>query len=435
MGNIVAVVGRPNVGKSTFFNRLTESRQAIVDEESGVTRDRHYGKVIWNGHEFSIIDTGGYVTNSDDIFEEEIRKQVILAIEEADVVVFLVDVLSGITDLDQTVAGMLRKIKKPVLLVVNKVDNANRLYDASVFYGLGLGDYFALSSINGSGTGDMLDKLTSMFDNKLGEEDEEEIPKIAVVGRPNVGKSSLVNALIGEERNIVTPISGTTRDSIHTRYNKFNHDFFLVDTAGLRKKGKVKEDLEFYSVMRSVRAIEHADVCLLLIDATIGIEAQDVNIFHLIERNWKGVVVLVNKWDLVDKETQTVKQFEERIRQRLEPFVDVPILFVSALTKQRIHKALELAIEVFTNRQVRIPTPKLNEVMLKVIEENHPPSVKGKFLRIKYVTQLPTHAPAFAFYCNLPQYIREPYKRYLENQIRKHFNFTGVPIRIFMRKK
>ena len=435
MGNIVAIVGRPNVGKSTFFNRLTESRQAIVDEESGVTRDRHYGKVIWNGHEFSIIDTGGYVTNSDDVFEEEIRKQVILAIEEADVVVFLVDVISGITDLDQTVAGMLRKIKKPVLLVVNKVDNANRLYDASVFYGLGLGDYFALSSINGSGTGDMLDQLTSMFDNKLGEEDEEEIPKIAVVGRPNVGKSSLVNALIGEERNIVTPISGTTRDSIHTRYNKFNHDFFLVDTAGLRKKGKVKEDLEFYSVMRSVRAIEHADVCLLLIDATIGIEAQDVNIFHLIERNWKGVVVLVNKWDLVDKETQTVKQFEELIKQRLEPFVDVPILFVSALTKQRIHKALELAIEVFTNRQVRIPTPKLNEVMLKVIEENHPPSVKGKFLRIKYVTQLPTHAPAFAFYCNLPQYIREPYKRYLENQIRKHFNFTGVPIRIFMRKK
>ena len=435
MGNIVAIVGRPNVGKSTFFNRLTESRQAIVDEESGVTRDRHYGKVIWNGHEFSIIDTGGYVTNSDDVFEEEIRKQVILAIEEADVVVFLVDVISGITDLDQTVAGMLRKIKKPVLLVVNKVDNANRLYDASVFYGLGLGDYFALSSINGSGTGDMLDQLTSMFDNKLGEEDEEEIPKIAVVGRPNVGKSSLVNALIGEERNIVTPISGTTRDSIHTRYNKFNHDFFLVDTAGLRKKGKVKEDLEFYSVMRSVRAIEHADVCLLLIDATIGIEAQDVNIFHLIERNWKGVVVLVNKWDLVDKETHTVKQFEERIRQRLEPFVDVPILFISALTKQRIHKALELAIEVFTNRQVRIPTPKLNEVMLKVIEENHPPSVKGKFLRIKYVTQLPTHAPAFAFYCNLPQYIREPYKRYLENQIRKHFNFTGVPIRIFMRKK
>jgi len=434
MGNIVAIVGRPNVGKSTFFNRLTETRQAIVDEVSGVTRDRHYGKVIWNGHDFSIIDTGGYVTNSDDVFEEEIRKQVILAIEEADVVIFLVDVISGITDLDQTVAGMLRKIKKPVLLVVNKVDNSNRLYDAAEFYGLGLGDYFALSSINGSGTGDMLDKLTSMFEKKE-EEEEEEIAKIAVVGRPNVGKSSLVNALIGEERNIVTPISGTTRDSIHTRYNKFNHDFYLVDTAGLRKKGKVKEDLEFYSVMRSVRAIEHADVCLLLIDATIGIESQDVNIFHLIERNWKGVVVLVNKWDLVDKETMTMKQFEEQIRERLEPFVDVPLLFVSALTKQRIHKALELAIKVYEHRMVRIPTSKLNEVMQKAIEDNHPPAIKGKFIKIKYVTQLPTHAPAFAFYCNLPQYIREPYKRYLENQIRKHFDFTGVPIRIFMRKK
>jgi len=435
MGNIVAIVGRPNVGKSTFFNRLTETRQAIVDEVSGVTRDRHYGKVLWNGHEFSIIDTGGYVTNSDDIFEEEIRKQVILAIEEADVVVFLVDVVSGITDLDQTIAGLLRKIKKPVQLVVNKVDNSSRLYDASVFYGLGLGDYFAVSSINGSGTGDMLDQLTSMFDKKVEEEEVDEVPKIAVVGRPNVGKSSLVNAFIGEERNIVTPRAGTTRDSIHTRYSKFNHDFYLVDTAGLRKKGKVKEDLEFYSVMRSVRAIEYADVCLLLIDATIGIEAQDVNIFHLIERNRKGVVILVNKWDLVDKETQTIKQFEEAIKKRLEPFVDVPILFISALTKQRIHKALELAIEVFENRQVRIPTPRLNEVMLKAIEENHPPAIKGKFIRIKYVTQLPTHAPAFAFYCNLPQYIREPYKRYLENQIRKHFKFTGVPIRIFMRKK
>lgn len=435
MGKIVAIIGRPNVGKSTFFNRLTESRQAIVDEVSGVTRDRHYGKVIWNGHEFSIIDTGGYVTNSDDIFEEEIRKQVILAIEESDVVVFLVDVISGITDLDQTIAEMIRKIDKPVLLVANKVDNANRLYDASVFYGLGLGDYFPLSSINGSGTGDMLDKLTSMFDTKEEEEDEEEVPKIAVVGRPNVGKSSLVNALIGEERNIVTPISGTTRDSIHTRFNKFNHDFYLVDTAGLRKKGKVKEDLEFYSVMRSVRAIEHADVCLLLIDATIGIESQDVNIFHLIERNTKGVVVLVNKWDLVDKETQTVKQFEEQIKQRLEPFVDVHILFISALTKQRIHKALDLAIEVYKNRLVKIPTSKLNEIMQKVIEDNHPPAIKGKYVRIKYVTQLPTHAPAFAFYCNLPQYIREPYKRFLENQIRKHFKFTGVPIRIFMRKK
>jgi GTP-binding protein len=435
MGNIVAIVGRPNVGKSTFFNRLTESRKAIVDEVSGVTRDRHYGKVIWNGQEFSIIDTGGYVTNSDDVFEEEIRKQVLLAIDEADVVLFLVDVISGITDLDQTIAGMLRRIDKPVILVVNKVDNANRLYDASVFYGLGLGDYFALSSINGSGTGELLDKVTSVFQKLPEVEEEEEVPRIAVVGRPNVGKSSLVNALIGQERNIVTPLSGTTRDSIHTRYSKYNHDFYLVDTAGLRKKGKVKEDIEFYSVMRSVRAIEYSDVCMLLIDATIGIESQDVNIFHLIERNRKGVVVLVNKWDLVDKETQTMKKFEEGIRKRLEPFVDVPIVFISALTKQRIHKALELAIAVYTNRQVRIPTSKLNEVMQKAIEVNHPPAVKGKYIRIKYVTQLPTYAPAFAFYCNLPQYIREPYKRYLENQLREHFNFTGVPIRIFMRKK
>jgi len=434
MGNIAAIVGRPNVGKSTFFNRLTETRQAIVDEVSGVTRDRHYGKVFWNGMDFSIIDTGGYVTNSDDIFEEEIRKQVILALDEADVVIFLVDVISGITDLDETIAGMLRKINKPVIVVVNKVDNSERLYDASIFYGLGLGDYFPVSSINGSGTGDMLDKLTSTF-VKEKDEEEEEIPKIAVVGRPNVGKSSLINALIGEERNIVTPISGTTRDSIHTRYNKYNHDFYLVDTAGLRKKGKVREDLEFYSVMRSVRAIEHADVCMLLIDATIGIEGQDVNVFHLIERNWKGVVVLVNKWDLVDKETQTMKEFETRIRKRLEPFNDVPVLFVSALSKQRIHKALEVAIEVFEHRKVRIPTSKLNEVMQKAIEDYRPPAVKGKYIRIKYVTQLPTHAPAFAFYCNLPQYVREPYKRYLENQLRKHFDFTGVPIRVFMRKK
>ena len=434
MGNIVAIVGRPNVGKSTFFNRLTETRQAIVDEVSGVTRDRHYGRVIWNGHEFSIIDTGGYVTNSDDVFEEEIRKQVILAIEEADVVMFLVDVTGGITDLDETIAGMLRKIDKPVVLVVNKVDNAERLYDASVLYGLGLGETYSLSSINGSGTGDMLNHLTSLFVRKE-EEDEGEIPRIAVVGRPNVGKSSLVNALVGEERNIVTPISGTTRDSINTRYTKYNHDFILVDTAGLRKKGKVREDLEFYSVMRSVRAIEHADVCILMIDATIGVESQDVNIFHLIQRNWKGVVVLVNKWDLVEKETQTMKQFEEKIKKRFEPFVDVPVLFVSALTKQRIHKTLEVAIRVYENRMTRIPTSKLNEVMQKAIEDYHPPAVKGKYIRIKYVTQLPTHAPAFAFYCNLPQYIREAYKRYLENQIRKHFQFTGVPMKIFMRKK
>ncbi len=435
MGKIVAIVGRPNVGKSTFFNRLTESRQAIVDEVSGVTRDRHYGKVIWNGHEFSIIDTGGYITNSDDVFEEEIRKQVILAIDEADVVVFLVDVISGITDLDASVAAMLRKINKPVVLVVNKVDNSQRLFEASTFYGLGLGDYYPLSSINGSGTGEALDHLTSLFGDRLEEEEEEEIPRIAVVGRPNVGKSSLVNALVGEERNIVTPISGTTRDSINTRYTKFNHDFILVDTAGLRKKAKVKEDLEFYSVMRSVRAIEHSDVCILMIDATIGIEAQDVNVFHLIERNSKGVVVLVNKWDLVEKETRTMKDFEKKIKERLEPFDDVPIIFVSALTKQRIHKALEVAIQVNKNRVQRIPTSKLNEVMQEAMEANHPPSVKGKFIRIKYVTQLPTHAPAFAFYCNLPQYVRESYKRYLENKIREHFPFTGVPIKIFMRKK
>jgi GTP-binding protein len=434
MGNIVAIVGRPNVGKSTLFNRLTETRQAIVDEVSGVTRDRHYGKVFWNGMNFSLIDTGGYVTNSEDQFEEEIRKQVILAIEEADVVLFLVDVVSGITDLDATIAGMLRKINKPVMLVVNKVDNAERIYDASVFYGLGLGDYETVSSINGSGTGDMLDRLTSLF-TKEEEEETGDLPRIAVVGRPNVGKSSLVNALIGEERNIVTPISGTTRDSIHTRYTKYNHDFYLVDTAGLRKKGKVREDLEFYSVMRSVRAIEHADVCMLLIDATIGMEGQDVNIFHLIERNWKGVVVLVNKWDLVAKETMTMKQFEGKIRERLQPFTDVPILFISALTRQRIHKALEVAVEVYENRKARIPTHQLNETMLEAIEAYHPPAVKGKYIRIKYVTQLPTHAPAFAFYCNLPQYVREPYKRYLENKLREHFSFTGVPVRIFMRKK
>jgi len=422
------------VGKSTLFNRLTETRQAIVDEVSGVTRDRHYGKVFWNGKIFSLIDTGGYVTHSEDQFEEEIRKQVILAIEEADVVLFLVDVVSGITDLDATIAGMLRKINKPVMLVVNKVDNAERIYDASVFYGLGLGDYETVSSINGSGTGDMLDRLTSLF-TKEEEEETGELPRIAVVGRPNVGKSSLVNALIGEERNIVTPVSGTTRDSIHTRYTKYNHDFYLVDTAGLRKKGKVREDLEFYSVMRSVRAIEHADVCMLLIDATIGMEGQDVNIFHLIERNWKGVVVLVNKWDLVDKETMTMKQFEGKIRERLQPFTDVPILFISALTRQRIHKALEVAVEVYENRKARIPTHQLNETMLQAIEAVHPPAVKGKYIRIKYVTQLPTHAPAFAFYCNLPQYVREPYKRYLENKLREHFSFTGVPVRIFMRKK
>ena len=434
MGNIVAIVGRPNVGKSTFFNRLTETRHAIVDEISGVTRDRHYGKVFWNGRDFTVIDTGGYIANSEDIFEEEIRKQVKLAIDEADVILLLVDVVNGITDLDESIARMVRKIKKPVLLVVNKVDNTARQVDANVFYALGFGEIYPISSINGSGTGDLLDEVVKHF-QKEDDEAESELPRIAVVGRPNVGKSSLINALIGEERNIVTEISGTTRDSINTRYSKFNHDFILVDTAGIRKKTKVFEDLEFYSVMRSIRSIESSDVCMLLIDATLGIEGQDVNIFHLIEKSKKGVVVIINKWDLIEKETGTVKEFESKVRKKLEPFTDIPIVFISALTKQRIHKALEETIKVFENRRRKIPTSKINEVMLEAIEVNHPPAIKGKYIRIKYVTQLPTNTPAFAFYCNLPQYIREPYKRYLENKIRKNFNFRGVPIQIYMRKK
>jgi GTP-binding protein len=435
MGNIVAIVGRPNVGKSTFFNRLTESRHAIVDETSGVTRDRHYGKVIWNGRNFTVIDTGGYITNSEDVFEEEIRKQVILAIEESDVILMMVDVVNGITDLDESIAQMLRKVKKPVMLVANKADNNARLMDTPEFYKLGLGEIYPVSSINGAGTGDLLDALVGHFEKEDTEEDESDLPRIAVVGRPNVGKSSLINALIGEERNIVTEISGTTRDAINTRYSKFNHDFILVDTAGIRKKSKVKEDLEFYSVMRSVRTIEHADVCMLLIDATIGIESQDVNIFHLIERSKKGVVVLINKWDLVEKETGTVKEYEASVRKKLEPFTDIPVVFISALTKQRIHKALEETIKVFENRKRKIPTSKLNEVMQAAIEAYHPPAVKGKYIRIKYVTQLPTYTPAFAFYCNLPQYVKEPYKRYLENKIRENFDFRGAPVQIFMRKK
>lgn len=435
MGNIVAIVGRPNVGKSTLFNRLTETRQAIVDEVSGVTRDRHYGNVFWNGKNFTVIDTGGYITNSDDVFEEEIRKQVHLAMDEADVILFLVDIINGITDLDEAIANMLRKVEKPVMLVANKVDNSERTHEIHQFYGLGLGEVYGISSINGSGTGDLLDDLVQKFEKDESEEEEDELPRIAVVGRPNVGKSSLINALIGVERNIVTEISGTTRDSIHTRYSKYNHDFVLVDTAGIRKKAKVREDLEFYSVMRSVRTIEYSDVCMLLIDATLGIESQDVNIFHLIVRSKKGVVVLVNKWDLVSKETGTVKEFEKKIREKLEPFTDIPIVFISALTKQRIHKALEEAINVFENRKRKIPTSKLNEVMQEAIKANHPPSIKGKYIRIKYVTQLPTRTPAFAFYCNLPQYIKEPYKRYLENKIRQNFVYTGVPIQIFMRKK
>jgi GTP-binding protein len=435
MSNIIAIVGRPNVGKSTLFNRLTQTRDAIIHESSGVTRDRHYGKAYWNGVDFSLIDTGGYVVNSDDIFEEEIRKQAMLAMDEADVILFVVDVLSGITDLDDSVADLLRRSDKKVFLVVNKVDNAERMYDANEFYALGLGDIYPVSSINGSGTGDLLDKVVEALPKKVEEEDEENIPKFAIVGRPNVGKSSLINAFVGEERNIVTPISGTTRDTIHTRYKKFGYDFILVDTAGLRKKGKVTENIEFYSVMRSIRAIEGADVCLLLIDATRGIEGQDVNIFHLIEKNRKGVVILVNKWDLVDKEANSTKRYAEVIREKIAPFTDVPIIFTSALTKQRVFKALEAAVEVYENKKRRVPTSKLNEYMLDMIEVNNPPAVKGKYIRIKYVTQLPTSSPQFAFYCNLPQYVKEPYKRYLENKLREKYNFTGVPVQIYMRKK
>jgi len=434
MGNIVAIVGRPNVGKSTLFNRLTEKRQAIVDETSGVTRDRHYGKSIWNGKEFSVIDTGGYVTNSGDVFEEEIRKQVLIAIEESDAILFLVDVISGITDLDESVAAILRKTKKPVFLIANKVDNNERIYDAQEFYKFGLGEVFCLSSISGSGTGELLDTLVESFKKGSLEEDPD-IPRFAIVGRPNVGKSSLINALLGEERNIVTPIAGTTRDTINSRYQKYNHDFFLVDTAGLRKKGKVYENLEFYSVLRSIRAIEEADVCLLMLDATRGVESQDLSIFNLIQKNKKGIVILVNKWDLVEKDTHSVKEFTEVIQERIAPFKDVPIVFTSAVTKQRIQRVLDEAMQVFNNRNQHISTSQLNQVMLEAIEAFSPPSVKGKYIKIKYVTQLPTKTPSFGFYCNLPQYVKDPYKRYLENKLREKFNFKGVPIQIFMRKK
>lgn len=434
MSNILAIVGRPNVGKSTLFNRLTESRKAIVNEEAGVTRDRQYGKAEWNGIEFSVIDTGGYVTGSDDIFEDEIRKQVHFALEEADQILFVVDVKNGITDLDEEVAHILRQQPKKVILAVNKVDNNKLQLDAAEFYNLGLGEIYNISSANGSGTGDLLDEIVKDFMNKE-EEPQYDIPKFAFVGRPNVGKSSTVNALIGEDRNIVTDLAGTTRDSIHTHYSKFGHDFIMIDTAGLRKKTKVKEDLEFYSVLRSVRAIEEADVCLLVLDAERGVEAQDVSIYHLIERNKKGVVVLVNKWDLIEKDTHTVKQFTEKILERFAPYVDVPIIFTSAVSKQRIIKALEEAIHVYENRKKRIPTSQLNEYLLDAIEAYPPPAWKGKYIRIKYVTQLHTQTPTFAFYCNLPQYIRDPYKRYLENKIRERFDFKGVPIQVYFRKK
>ena len=435
MANILAIVGRPNVGKSTLFNRLIEQRKAIIDEMEGVTRDRHYGKSDWNGVEFSVIDTGGYVTNSADIFESEIRKQVLLAIDEADVILFLTDVMSGITDLDNGVAEMLRKSNKKVIVGVNKVDNNQRAFMTAEFYSLGLGEVYGVSSINGSGTGDLLDAIVDGFDKNQPAENENDLPKIAVVGRPNAGKSSLINALLDEERNIVTDIAGTTRDSINTTYNKFGHEFEIIDTAGVRKKSKVSEDLEFYSVMRAIRSIEESDVCLLLIDAERGCEAQDVNIFHLIEKNRKGVVVLINKWDLIKKDTHSVKTYTEMVKEKLSPFNDVPILFVSALTKQRIYKAIETAMEIYKSRKQKITTSKLNEYLLEAIEAYPPPSIKGKFIRIKYCTQLPTNTPQFAFYCNLPQYVKDPYKRYLENKLRAAYNFTGVPIQIFMRKK
>jgi GTPase len=434
MANIVAIVGRPNVGKSTLFNRLTDSRKAIVDEVAGVTRDRHYGKSDWNGVEFSVIDTGGYVHGSEDIFEGEIRKQVQLAIDEANVILFVVDVTDGITDDDKTVANMLRKSKKTVFLVSNKVDNGERQQLSAEFYSFGLGEVYNISAISGSGTGDLLDAVVKELD-KDADVEELNIPKFAIVGRPNVGKSSIINALLGKDQNIVTPIAGTTRDSINTRYTAFGHDFLLIDTAGIRKKSKVEEDIEFYSVMRSIRAIEDCDVCLLLIDATLGLEAQDINIFHLAEKNRKGIVVVVNKWDLFEKNTNSTKEYEEKIREKLAPFKDVPIVFTSALTKQRVLKAIEMAEKVNENRTREIKTRELNDVMLAIIEQHPPAAIKGKHVKVKFVNQLPTHAPTFAFYCNLPQYVTEAYIRFLENRLRENFDFTGVPIQIFMRKK
>ena len=436
MNNFVAIVGRPNVGKSTLFNRLIQRREAIVDSVSGVTRDRNYGKSEWNGMEFSVIDTGGYVRGSDDVFEAEIRKQVELAIDEADVIIFVVDVEEGITPMDDAVAKLLRKVTKPVLLAVNKVDNAMREKDAIEFYNLGLGDYFTFASISGSGTGDLLDALIEAFPIKPEPTQEElELPRFAVVGRPNAGKSSFINALIGKERYIVTDIAGTTRDAIDTKFDRFGFEFNLVDTAGIRRKAKVKEDLEFYSVMRSVRAIEHADICILIIDATRGFEGQDQSIFWLAEKNRKGVVILVNKWDLVEKDTMSTRDYEEKIRKELMPFVDVPILFVSALTKQRLLKALEATVQVFENRKQRIPTSKFNDYMLKVIEGYPPPALKGKYVKIKYCMQLPTPTPQFVFFANLPQYVKEAYKRFLENKIRENWDFSGVPIDIYIREK
>ncbi|OIQ30819.1 MAG: ribosome biogenesis GTPase Der [Bacteroidetes bacterium MedPE-SWsnd-G2] len=435
MSSIVAIVGRPNVGKSTFFNRLIQRREAIVDAVSGVTRDRHYGKSDWNGKEFSLIDTGGYVVGSDDVFEAEIDKQVELAIEEADAIIFIVDVESGVTGMDEDVAKLLRKVNKPVFLAVNKVDNGKRAEDAVEFYSLGLGEYYTIASINGSGTGELLDALVDALPEQEEAEEVDALPRFAVVGRPNAGKSSFINALIGEDRYIVTDIAGTTRDSIDTKYNRYGFEFNLVDTAGIRRKTKVKEDLEFYSVMRSVRAIEHSDVCLLVLDATRGFDGQVQNIFWLAERNRKGIVILVNKWDLVEKDHKSAKEFETYIRKQIEPFTDVPIVFISVLNKQRIFKAIETAVEVYKNRSKKIKTSKLNDVLLPIIENYPPPATKGKFVKIKYIMQLPTPQPQFAFFCNLPQYVKESYKRFLENKLREHFDFHGVPISVYMRKK
>lgn len=434
--SLVAIVGRPNVGKSTLFNRLVGMRQAIVDETAGVTRDRHYGRCEWCGHEFSVVDTGGYTSNSDDIFEGEIRKQVSIAIEEADLILFMVEVGTGITDYDSEIADILRQAKKPVILVVNKVDSAAKQYDAYEFYSLGLGEIWSISSSNGSGTGDLLDEIVKVLpEDKKVEETFAGIPRVAIVGKPNVGKSSLTNALLGEDRNIVTPIAGTTRDSVESHYNKFGHEFILVDTAGLRKKTKVKEDLEFYSVMRSIRAIEHSDICILMVDAQSGIEAQDLAIFNLINRNKKGCVVVVNKWDTIEKGNNTMKEYTEVIKQRLSPFNDLPIIFTSVINKQRILDVLDATAKVYENFSQKIPTSKLNEALLPEIENYPPPATKGKYIKIKFITQLPTQSPSFAFFCNLPQYIKDPYKRFLENKLRSYFDFTGCPIQIYMRQK
>lgn len=437
MKNLVAIVGRPNVGKSTLFNRLTKSRQAIVTETAGTTRDRQYGTVQWNGKEFSLVDTGGWIIDSDDVMEDEINKQVRVAIDEADVILFVVDVMNGLTDLDTSVANMLRRTDKPVVVVSNKADNFDLGHQSAEFYSLGLGDPYSVSSINGSGTGDLLDHIVTLFSKDTGEEELEDIPKFAVVGRPNAGKSSIINALTGEERSIVTDIAGTTRDSINTRYTKFGMDFYLIDTAGIRKRGKVREDLEYFSVIRSIRVIENADVCILLVDATRGIESQDLNIFSVIQKNRKGLVVFVNKWDTVeDKSQQVIKTFENAIRERLAPFTDFPILFGSALTKQRVLKMMDVAKEVYQNKKRRVPTHELNEVLLPIIEKTPPPATKGKYVKIKYITQLHnTGVPSFVFFCNLPKWVKEPYRRFIENRMREKWNFNGTPINIFFREK